>query len=342
MQKADKERVIAELTERLSSADALLVADYRGLTNSQLASLRVELLKHGAKLSVVKNTLTRRAAEAAGADALLAMLEGPTAIAFVEADGNAVAVAKALSDAAKDTKILALRGGVLSGNPITGDEIERLAKLPPLEVLQAQLVGVIVAPLTQLAAVLNAPLQNLVGLINARITQLEEGGDTSEAAAADGGSSSGSRGGRGTGRRGRSRSREEAPAEEARSRGGSRPRRSWPRRMPTRPSPRRQKRPRRRNTEALPPALFEQPHARGTNRDGNGYGKGARDARQDDRARARRAEERNRGGVGRHAPPLRSRLQLLRLRVAAATRVRPRRRTRSTSFSRRPATRRSR
>ena len=182
MQKADKEKVIADLTERLSSADALLVADYRGLSNSQLASLRVELLKHGAKLSVVKNTLTRRAAEAAGADALLAMLEGPTAIAFVEADGNAVAVAKALSDAAKETKILALRGGVLSGNPITGAEIERLAKLPPLEVLQAQLVGVIVAPLTQLAAVLNAPLQNLVGLINARITQLEEGGDTSAAA----------------------------------------------------------------------------------------------------------------------------------------------------------------
>ena len=181
MQKADKEKVIADLTERLSSADALLVADYRGLSNSQLASLRVELLKHGAKLSVVKNTLTRRAAEAAGADALLAMLEGPTAIAFVEADGNAVAVAKALSDAAKDTKILALRGGVLSGNPITGDEIERLAKLPPLEVLQAQLVGVIVAPLTQLAAVLNAPLQNLMGLINARIAQLEEGGDTSGA-----------------------------------------------------------------------------------------------------------------------------------------------------------------
>jgi large subunit ribosomal protein L10 len=185
MHKADKEKVIAELTDRLTSADALLVADYRGLTNSQLASLRVELLKHGAKLSVVKNTLTRRAAEAAGADALLAMLEGPTAIAFVEADGNAVAVAKALSDAAKDTKILALRGGVLSGNPITGAEIESLAKLPPLEVLQAQLVGVIVAPLTQLAAVLNAPLQNLVGLIDARITQLQEGGDTSAAEASE-------------------------------------------------------------------------------------------------------------------------------------------------------------
>ena len=154
MQKADKEKVIAELTERLQSADALIVADYRGLTNSQLASLRVELLNHGAKLSVVKNTLTRRAAEAAGADALLALLEGPTAIAFVEADGNPVAVAKALSDAAKETKILTLRGGVLSGNPISGAEIESLAKLPPLDVLKAQLVGVIVAPLSQLAAVL--------------------------------------------------------------------------------------------------------------------------------------------------------------------------------------------
>jgi large subunit ribosomal protein L10 len=184
MQKADKERLIEDLTERLRSADALLVADYRGLTNSQLAGLRVELLKHGAKLTVVKNTLTRRAAEAAGSDALLALLEGPTAIAFVAAEGNPVAVAKALSDAARDTKILVLRGGVLSGNPISSDEIESLAKLPPLDVLQAQLVGVIVAPLTQLAAVLNAPLRNLVGLIDARITQLGEGGETAAPAGA--------------------------------------------------------------------------------------------------------------------------------------------------------------
>jgi large subunit ribosomal protein L10 len=177
MQKADKERVIEELTERLRSADTLLVADYRGLTNSQLASLRVELLKHGAKLTVVKNTLTRRAAEAAGSDALLALLEGPTAIAFIAAEGDPVEVAKALSDAARETKILALRGGVLSGSPISAEEIESLAKLPPLEVLQAQLVGVIVAPLSQLAAVLNAPLQNVVGLIEARIRQLDEGGE---------------------------------------------------------------------------------------------------------------------------------------------------------------------
>lgn len=172
MQKADKERVVAVLAERLRSASSLIVADYRGLSNGQLAALRGELVKHGARLTVVKNTLTRRAAREAGADALLAMLEGPTAIAFVEAEGDPVAVAKALSESSRLTKVLTLRGGILSGGAITQDEVERLAKLPALDVLQAQLVGVIVAPLSQLVAVLNAPLQNLVGLIDARIAQL--------------------------------------------------------------------------------------------------------------------------------------------------------------------------
>jgi large subunit ribosomal protein L10 len=181
LQKADKEKVVQELTERLRSADSLIVTDYRGMTNGQLASLRTELIKHGAKFTVVKNTLTRRAAQDAGAEGLLAMLEGPTAIAFVESDGNPVAVAKALSDAARETKILVLRGGVLSGKPMSDAEIEILAKLPPLDVLKAQLVGVIVAPLTQLAAVLNAPLQNLVGLIDARITQLGGSADATPA-----------------------------------------------------------------------------------------------------------------------------------------------------------------
>ena len=152
MHKADKERVVEELTERLRSSEALLVADYRGLTNSELAGLRVKLTTHGAKLSVVKNTLTRRAAEAAGRRRAARAARGADRDRVRRrADGDPVAVAKALSDAARDTKILALRGGVLSGNAITADEIERLAKLPPLDVLQAQLVGVIVAPLTQLA-----------------------------------------------------------------------------------------------------------------------------------------------------------------------------------------------
>src|SRR5262245_5535974 len=113
MQKEDKARVVEELTQKLSAADTLIVADYRGLTMPQIDELRGKLLEHGAKFTVVKNTLTRRAAEAAGSEALLALLEGPSAIAFIEADGDMVAVAKSLADSARDTKVLVIRGGVL-------------------------------------------------------------------------------------------------------------------------------------------------------------------------------------------------------------------------------------
>jgi large subunit ribosomal protein L10 len=179
MHKSDKERVVAELTERLRTSETLIVADYRGLTNDEIDGLRTKLLEHGARFSVVKNTLTRRAAEAAGADALLALLEGPSAIAFVESGGDPVAVAKALGDAATATKVLAIRGGVLEGAAMSAAEVESLAKLPPADVLRAQLVGAIVSPLTTVVALLAAPLRDLVGLIDARIAQLEEQGDTS-------------------------------------------------------------------------------------------------------------------------------------------------------------------
>jgi large subunit ribosomal protein L10 len=184
MQKEDKERVVAELTERLRTADTLIVADYRGLTMPQIDGLRGKLLEHGARLSVVKNTLMRRASEAAGNEALLALLEGPSAIAFVETGGDAVAVAKALSESARDTRILTIRGGVMSGRQITETDVESLAKLPPVDVLRGQVIGVIIAPLTQLIGLVNAPLQNLIGLIDARIDQLEEQGDTGAPAAA--------------------------------------------------------------------------------------------------------------------------------------------------------------
>ena len=141
MKKEDKERVVAELTERLRTTETLLVADYRGLTMPQIDDLRSKLIEHGARFAVVKNTLTRRAAEAAGSDALLAMLEGPTAIAFLESDGDPVAVAKALVDAARDTRVLEVRGGLLEGRPIEADEIESLAKLPPFDVLRSQVLG---------------------------------------------------------------------------------------------------------------------------------------------------------------------------------------------------------
>ena len=172
MLKADKERVVAELAERLAATDTLIVSDYRGLTNKELEALRARLTEHGARFSIVKNTLTRRAAESAGADALLALLEGPTAIAFVEADGDPAGVAKALADTARDTKLLEIRGGVLAGSPVNGAQVDELAKLPPVDILRSQVVGVIVAPLTQLVGLLTAPLRDLVGLIDARIEQL--------------------------------------------------------------------------------------------------------------------------------------------------------------------------
>jgi large subunit ribosomal protein L10 len=180
MRRDQKEQVVEELTARLKSADTLLVADYRGLTMPQIDELRSRLLESGARFTVVKNTLTRRAAEAAGADALLTLLDGPSAIAFLEADGNMVAAAKALADSARETNVLEIRGGVLQGRAMTADEVQSLAKLPPEDVLRGQVLGAIVAPLTALAGLLNAPLQNLVGLIDARIEQL--GGEEAEAA----------------------------------------------------------------------------------------------------------------------------------------------------------------
>ena len=181
MKKEDKERVVAELTERLRASDTLLVADYRGLTMPQIDALRSRLLESGARFSVVKNTLTRRAAEAAGADALLALLEGPSAIAFLEADGDMLAAAKAFADAARETRVLAIRGGVMQGRTMSAEEVETLASLPPLDVLRGQVLAAIVAPLTTFVGLISAPLQNLVGLIDARIEQL--GGTAEEEAA---------------------------------------------------------------------------------------------------------------------------------------------------------------
>jgi len=183
VKKEDKERVVAELTERLRTTETLLVADYRGLTMPQIDELRSKLIEHGARFAVVKNTLTRRAAEAAGSDTLLALLEGPTAIAFLESGGDPVAVAKALVDAARETRVLEVRGGMLEGRPIEAAEIESLAKLPPLDVLRGQVLATVIATLTGILALFTAPLQDLYGLIDARIEQLEAQGDTSAAEA---------------------------------------------------------------------------------------------------------------------------------------------------------------
>jgi large subunit ribosomal protein L10 len=172
MLKPEKEKIVAELTERLRSSETLIVADYRGLSVNEVDELRTKLLEHGAGFTVVKNSLTRRAAEAAGAEALLALLDGPSAIAFLQAGGDPVAVAKALADSARTTKILAVRGGLMQGRTITAEEIEELAKLPPLDVLRGQVLGAVASPVYTIVGLFTAPLRDLHGLVQARIDQL--------------------------------------------------------------------------------------------------------------------------------------------------------------------------
>jgi large subunit ribosomal protein L10 len=185
MHRSEKEKVVAELAERLRSTETLIVADYRGLSVTEINDLRGQLLEHGAQFTVVKNTLTRRAAEEAGADALLALLDGPTAIAFLESEGDPVAVAKALNAAARETRVLQIRGGILDGQQIGEDEVKSLATLPPTDVLRGQVVGAVTGPLMTVVGLFTAPLRDLVNVIDARIAQLEEQGETVEAPPAE-------------------------------------------------------------------------------------------------------------------------------------------------------------
>jgi large subunit ribosomal protein L10 len=181
MHRSQKEQVVAQLVEQLKTTETLIVADYRGLSVTEINKLRGELLEHGAKFTVVKNTLTRRAAQEAGADALLALLDGPTAIAFLESDGDPVAVAKALNTAARETKVLEIRGGILDGREIGMDDVKSLATLPPTDVLRGQLVSAVGGPLITVVGLFTAPLRDLVNVIDARIKQLEEQGETATA-----------------------------------------------------------------------------------------------------------------------------------------------------------------
>jgi large subunit ribosomal protein L10 len=147
---------------------------------TEIDGVRSELLKHGARFLVVKNTLTRRAAEEAGVPQLVELLGGPTAIAFV-GEGDMVAVAKSLNDTARQTKILSLKGGILQGEPMSADQVRSLASLPPTDVLQGQVLGTIVGPLSAIVALFTAPLREVVGVIDARVRQLQDQGEAAEA-----------------------------------------------------------------------------------------------------------------------------------------------------------------
>jgi large subunit ribosomal protein L10 len=171
VQRKDKEQVVTTLVERLRASETLILADYRGLSVSELDDVRTKLLEHGARFSVVKNTLTKRAAEDAGLESLTALLGGPTAIAFV-GDGDMAAVAKTLNDTARRTRILEIKGGILQGAPMDAAQVVELASLPPADVLRGQVLGAIVGPLNEIVGLFAAPLQNLVGLLDARVEQL--------------------------------------------------------------------------------------------------------------------------------------------------------------------------
>ena len=148
---AEKAAVVAEVTSKLSAADAALVTEYRGMTVGALAKLRRALRAHGAEHHVYKNTLARFGAKQAGYEGLADMLVGPSAITFVSGDPSVVA--KTLRDFAKENPLLVLKGGVIGGKPVDAAAIKALADLPSREVLLAQLAGAIQAPLVKSAPV---------------------------------------------------------------------------------------------------------------------------------------------------------------------------------------------
>lgn len=165
----EKRRVVERLAERMRDAESMIVADYRGLSVTQLADVRNALREAGASFHVAKNTLARIAAGEAEQPLLLEMLQGPTAIAFVKDDP--AAAAKRLSEAARQTRVLTVRGAVMDGKALSGDEVRRLGDLPPKDVLQAQVVGAIASPLQGAYNVLAAPLREFLVVLDQYIAQ---------------------------------------------------------------------------------------------------------------------------------------------------------------------------
>jgi large subunit ribosomal protein L10 len=164
MARPDKATAVAELAEQFRSSNAALLTEYRGLSVAQLQQLR-RSLGENAQYAVVKNTLTKIAARQAGLDQLEALLEGPSAIAFVS--GDPVEAAKGLRDFSRTNPMLVIKGGVLEGRALSPDEIRRLADLESREVLLARLAGAMLASLSQAAALFQAPLSQAARVIEA-------------------------------------------------------------------------------------------------------------------------------------------------------------------------------
>ncbi|MDX6552562.1 MAG: large subunit ribosomal protein [Gaiellales bacterium] len=172
MQREEKREIVERLVAQIKESKALIVTDYRGLTVTQTAEIRNALREAGASFHVAKNTLARLAAEQADRPTLVEFLEGPTAIAFI-ADDPAPA-AKKLSEVARQTRILAVKGGVMNGHTLTADEVRQLGELPPRDVLLSQVVGAIAGPMQNTVGVLAAPLREFVAVLDAYIAKRQE------------------------------------------------------------------------------------------------------------------------------------------------------------------------
>ncbi len=171
MARPDKTAAVAELTEEFRSSNAAVLTEYRGLTVAQLKELRRSL---GATTTyaVVKNTLTKIAAKDAGVDGFDSLLVGPSAIAFVK--GDPVEAAKGLRDFAKANPHLVIKGGVMDGQPLSVEEIKKLADLESREVLLAKLAGAMTASLSGAVALFAAPLAQTARLIEALRAKAEQ------------------------------------------------------------------------------------------------------------------------------------------------------------------------
>lgn len=171
MARPEKVAAVEQIREDIQSSQAVFITDYRGLKVAQMNQLRGKLRDVGTEYKIVKNTLTSLAAEEAEAGDLKSLLVGPTAVAFAKED--AVATAKALSDFAKESRILKIRGALLEGSVIGAEDIQALADLPPREVLLAKVVGGIQAPIAGFVSVLQGTLRQFVYALDAVREQKE-------------------------------------------------------------------------------------------------------------------------------------------------------------------------
>src|SRR3954454_24718421 len=159
MNRVQKAAAIAEIAQNIEESDAVYAVDYRGISVPQAAELRAKLREADTRFTVVKNTLTERAADQAGAETLKSLLEGPTALVFVR--GDAAAAAKAIADYGRATDLLPFKGGLMDGAPLEIEQIKAIARLPSRDVLYGQLVGMVASPITGLARGLNALLSGV-------------------------------------------------------------------------------------------------------------------------------------------------------------------------------------